>query len=236
MSVVHLRTLPAQQQAVLSACSTASARWGAYLAGGTALALQLGHRPSEDLDWFTPETLAPAELLADVEALGLPVSVSQNDVGTFLATVGEVKFSVFRYRYRLVGPLVELSGAFEGARLAGFADLAAMKLAAVMGRATKRDYVDIHALLTLARMPLSAMLDAFRSKYPQADHRPALHALIYFADVEKQQMPIMHERTSWEDVKAGLVKAVDPEAPVARPKVRKPRTSRAGKRKPRHRE
>src|SRR5262245_34874793 len=102
---VHLRTIPGRQQAVLSACGTLSARCGAYLAGGTALALQLGHRQSEDLDWFTPETLAPDELLATVEALGFPLSVGQNDVGTFLATVGGVKFSVFRYRYRLVEPL-----------------------------------------------------------------------------------------------------------------------------------
>jgi hypothetical protein len=129
------------------------------------------HRQSDDLDWFTPETLAPAALLADVQALGFPVSVSQNDVGTFLAVVGGVKFSVFRYRYPMVESLVGLTGKFEGWRLAAFRDLAAMKLAAVMGRATKRDYVDIHALLTAAQMPLASMLESFRHKYQEADPR-----------------------------------------------------------------
>jgi hypothetical protein len=222
---VHLRTLPAQQQALLSACAKVSARWGAYLAGGTALALRLGHRQSEDLDWFTPETLAPDELLAAVERLGFPVSISQNEVGTFLATLGGVKFSVFRYRYPLVEPLVRLAGAFKGARLAGFKDLAAMKLAAVMGRATKRDYVDVHALLTAVGMPLSVMLDAFRAKYPRADHRPVLRALTYFGDVESQQMPVMHSRTTWKEVKAALVRAVDSESADARPRPNRPRAT-----------
>ena len=188
-TLVHLGTLPKQQQAVLRACAAPTARWGAYLAGGTALALQLGHRRSDDLDWFTHETLKPDELLADIAALGFAVAVSQNDLGTFLGVVGDVKFSVFRYRYRMVERPTVLTGGFAGCRLAGFHDLAAMKLAAIMGRATKRDYVDLHALLTTGEMSLVAMLEAFSSKYPEADTRPALRALVYFADVEKQRMP-----------------------------------------------
>jgi hypothetical protein len=94
----HWNTLPAQQQRVLRACAGPTQRWKAYLASGTALALHLGHRRSEDLDWFTPATLDPGQLLADVKAMGFPLKLVQNDASTFLAIVGRVKFSVFRYR------------------------------------------------------------------------------------------------------------------------------------------
>lgn len=86
----------------MRACAETSRKWSAYLAGGTALALQLGHRQSEDLDWFTPESLAADDVLAGILKIGLDVDVKQNDPGTFLATVGGVKFSVFRYRYRVL--------------------------------------------------------------------------------------------------------------------------------------
>jgi hypothetical protein len=72
--------------------------------------LHLGHRQSEDLDWFTPRTVAPDDLLVDVHGLGFPTTVNQNDEGTFLATVGDVKFSVFRYRYPMIDSFVEVEG------------------------------------------------------------------------------------------------------------------------------
>ncbi len=200
----HLALLPPAQQAILRACKTASGRWGAYLAGGTALALQLGHRQSEDFDWFTPRTLDPASLLADIQGLGFAVDVDQNAAGTFVGRVGGVSFSVFRYRYPLVGRATRL----EGCRIASFRDLAAMKFAAVLGRATRRDYLDIHALLVIKRMRLSEMVDAFRTKFPSADVREALRGLSYFGDVEKQRMPILHVEVRWEDVKADILHAV----------------------------
>ncbi len=135
---LHPETLVANQTAVLAASGAATARWEAYLAGGMAAALQLGHRVSADFDWFTRKTLDPAGLLADVRSLGFPVQVRQNDQGTFLGQVGGIDYSVFRYRYDTVGSPVS----FEGCSLASLTDIGAMKLAAICQRATKRDYVD----------------------------------------------------------------------------------------------
>jgi hypothetical protein len=81
---VHWEVLTSDQQHVLTASATISQRWGAYLAGGAGLALQLGHRRSADFDWFTPKTLPPSEVLKDVQTLGLPMQIRQNDEGTFL--------------------------------------------------------------------------------------------------------------------------------------------------------
>ena len=146
---LHWEALPARQREVLRACVGPTHRWRAYLAGGTALALHLGHRQSEDLDWFTPETLDTDDLLAIVTGMGFPVEIDQNQTGTFLAVVGGVKFSVFRYRYDVLDPFVDA----KGVNLASIRDLAAMKLTALIGRATKRDYVDIHELLVGGTRP-----------------------------------------------------------------------------------
>jgi hypothetical protein len=77
--------------------------WGAYLAGGLAITLQLGHSISADFDWFTANTIPPQKMLDDIKATGLTVSVRQNDEGTFLGQVGGIEYSVFRYRYDVVG-------------------------------------------------------------------------------------------------------------------------------------
>ena len=97
---MHPEALTAEQQAVLLASAPVSRKWGAYLAGGSALALHLGHRRSVDLDWFTKNTIEPIALLKDITSLGLPVAVTQNTEGTFLGRVGSVQYSVFRYRYK----------------------------------------------------------------------------------------------------------------------------------------
>jgi len=197
----HWKALPARQQAVFRACAEIARRWGAYLAGGTALALQLGHRQSEDLDWFTPQTVAPDHVLVDVHGLGFPTTVKQNDEGTFLATVGNVKFSLFRYRYPMIDSFVEV----EGIKLASPRDLAAMKMAALMGRATKRDYIDVHVLLTEGRLSLPEMVRAFEQKYPKHDVQGAVRALTFFDDVEGG-MPIMLAPTTWKKVTTDLAR------------------------------
>jgi hypothetical protein len=200
---LHWEALPARQREVLRACVGPTHRWRAYLAGGTALALHLGHRQSEDLDWFTPETLDTDDLLASVTGMGFPVEIDQNQTGTFLAVVGGVKFSVFRYRYDVLDPFVDA----KGVNLASIRDLAAMKLTALIGRATKRDYVDIHELLVGRHTTLPAMVQAFESKYPIAHASDALRAITFFDDVVGE-MPRMLTATTWEKVKADLCREV----------------------------
>ena len=193
------------QKVVLDASATITHSWDAYLAGGASLGLQVGHRRSIDFDWFTPKTLAPAALLEDLQSLGLPVQVRQNDEGTFLGQVGGVEYSVFRYRY----PLVAESAEFDGCALASLKDIAAMKMTAIVQRATKRDYVDLHALFTSGRVGLEDAVATMKAKFSVVDPSLALRALIYFADVERQPMPDMLAKTSWEYVKRGLVRIRD---------------------------
>jgi hypothetical protein len=202
---IHLEVLTDAQKKVLQASTGPAQAWGAYLAGGAATGLHIGHRRSEDLDWFTPNTIKPSALLKRLVETRLPIEVTQNDEGTFLGYVEGVKFSVFRYRYPLVAALVPV----DGAQLASLQDIAAMKLVAVVQRAEKRDYVDLHALLTERKIPLGVMFRALVKKAPQLDPAVAHRALGYFVDAEKTKMPEMLNATTWEKVKADLTREVN---------------------------
>ncbi|MBN2574773.1 MAG: nucleotidyl transferase AbiEii/AbiGii toxin family protein [Deltaproteobacteria bacterium] len=199
---LHPEVLTAAQRRVLKASTVPVRSWEAYLAGGAAAGLHLGHRRSDDFDWFTPATVNPGQLLQQLESTRLHVQVTRNEEGTFLGFVDDVKFSVFRYRYPLVAPLVSMGGA----QIASLPDIAAMKLVAVVQRAEKRDYVDIHAILLAREMSLAEMFRALVKKSPQLDPKVAQRALGHFADAEKTKMPQMLNATTWEKVKADLAR------------------------------
>lgn len=163
----HPEVLLPKQAVLLAGTGSLSRKWGAYLAGGAAAALQLGHRRSVDFDWFTRKTLPPEQVLEDVQSLRLPVDVRQNNEGTFLAQVGGVDFSVFRYPYELVGKPVS----FEGCELAPLNDIAAMKMTAIVQRAVKRDYVDLHVLFSTGRLSLTEVVSTMTRKFPDLTHR-----------------------------------------------------------------
>jgi hypothetical protein len=141
-------------------------------------------------------------MLDDIKATGLTVSVRQNDEGTFLGQVGGIEYSVFRYRYDVVGLAQEI----EGCRVASLEDIGAMKLAAICQRSVKRDYVDLHAILTAGGVNISDLVSVWKCKYPGKDVAFALRALAYFADVDKARMPEMVSRITWEEVKTDLEK------------------------------
>ncbi|MGD0838369.1 MAG: nucleotidyl transferase AbiEii/AbiGii toxin family protein [Polyangia bacterium] len=203
-SEIHFEALLPKQREVLTASAGPAKTWGAYLAGGLAVALQLGHRVSADFDWFTASTIPPDKLLADISATGLPVAVRQNDEGTFLAQVDGIEYSVFRYRYDVVAGLTEV----EGCQIASLEDIGAMKLAAICQRSVKRDYVDLHAILTSGSVSVDDLTNAWNRKYPGKDVGFALRALVYFADVDKARMPEMLVKTGWDKIKAELEKLV----------------------------
>jgi hypothetical protein len=199
----HREVLTPAQQRVLTASAPFAERWGAHLAGGAAAGLYFGHRRSVDLDFFTPKTLPPPELLDDLRAVGARVDIKQNTEGTFVGVVDGVQYSVFRYRY----PLLKPPASIDRCNVVSLDDLAAMKLAAICGRAVRKDYIDLHALLTKARMPLPKMLAAYRAKFSIRNVASVVRALSYFVDAEREPMPIMLVNTTWEEIKKTITRA-----------------------------
>ena len=136
--------------------------------------------------------------------MGFPVEVQQNDEGTFLSTVSGVSFTVFRYRYRLL----EAPAKLDGCKLASMLDLAAIKLLAIYQRGTKKDFIDVYAIMVARQLTLAQMLDAFCSKFGVSDTRGVLRALTFFGDADVLPMPHMLWSITWQEVKDGVSSAV----------------------------
>lgn len=169
----------------------------AYLAGGTALALQIGHRISVDLDFFTRQVFNETNLSKTLTSLSefIPDGTAKQ---TVWGTIHKTKFSIFYYEY----PLLEKTVVFEGIQLASLADIAAMKIHAIEDRGTRRDFVDVFFLAKT--FSLKDMIQFYQKKYRVTDDRlyAILRALDYFEDAEQEhQMPNMLVAVEWEGVK-----------------------------------
>lgn len=169
----------------------------AYLAGGTALALQLGHRISVNLDFFTREEIDEDVVSSDLTSLS-EFRESQRAWRTVLGTVGKTKFSIFYYKFNLIDALLS----FEGIRLAGKKDIAAMKIQAISDRGTKRDFIDTYLLAK--EFTLETMLDFYNQKFGVLDEKlySILKGLDYFVDADMEEMPKMLISIDWDEVKA----------------------------------
>jgi hypothetical protein len=177
-------------------------RAGFYLAGGTALALQLGHRHSVDYDWFTTETLAdPIGLAARIREGGLPLQITRAEEGSLHCRINEVRVSFLEYRYPLIAPLVKWTD--EACSLASLDDIAAMKLAAVAQRGSRKDIIDVYAL-ALRHKPISQLLSVYQKRYKIQDVTHVLYALNYFDDADKERTPPMLWDVNWRTIKATM--------------------------------
>lgn len=112
-----------------------------YLAGGTAISLQIGHRKSIDLDFFTRHEFNEDQWIQKLEK-NYNLELFNKDWQTIIGDIKNVKFSLFYYKYPLIKDLIQ----FENIKLASLEDLSAMKLDTVIARGTKRDLVDIYFL------------------------------------------------------------------------------------------
>jgi hypothetical protein len=161
------------------------------LYGGTAIALQLGHRQSEDFDFFSNRPLDPTRLVPAIAFL-TTATVTRREPNTFSCLVdrgGAVKLSFFGLPGvpRLSPPLIAPD---NGLRVASLLDLAGMKATAVQMRAEAKDYLDIDAILTDGRMDLPMALASARAIYGQQFNPLAtLKALVYFQDGTVRRLP-----------------------------------------------
>jgi hypothetical protein len=178
---------------------------GFHLGGGTALALQFGHRKSEDLDFFIERPFTPESLAAELRDAGVALEQPHTARGTLHAQVAGVSVSFLLYRYPLLGPLVNEPSSALG--MASLTDIAAMKLSAVAQRGTRKDFVDVYAL-SLRHAPLPVLLDAYRTRFGTNEVSGVLRGLAYYEDAEKQVMPRMLWRITWDEVKSSLAKQV----------------------------
>ncbi|MBM3293150.1 MAG: nucleotidyl transferase AbiEii/AbiGii toxin family protein [Candidatus Aminicenantes bacterium] len=176
-----------------------------YLAGGTGCALQLGHRTSRDLDFFSPEAFEPLDIQRELRRLG-EASPDYTDAGTWVGNFGTTKMSFIAYAY----PLLRPARPYQGIAVASLEDIGCMKVEAIAARGRKRDFIDLFFILSRAAMDLKTLLDLFRQKYGR-DRINLFHilkSLTYFVDAEADPDPLMLTELSWPDLKAFLAEQV----------------------------
>ena len=172
------------------------------LVGGTALALQICHRTSIDIDLFGKMNTDAFELNSILKSVGkvVPLKKSKN---IFIYLINDIKVEILNYPY----PWIE-DEVLEGeVRLAGKKDIAAMKLSAITGRGYKKDFIDLYFLLK--EYSLKTMLGFYNQKYRDGSEFLVLKSLTYFEDAEKNEMPLMIRKVNWTEVKDSIIKSVN---------------------------
>jgi predicted nucleotidyltransferase component of viral defense system len=170
------------------------------LVGGTALALIQGHRKSIDLDFFGIEKIDSDELITLLKSIGKlrEVKTSKRIDSLFL---DDVKIDIVRYPYEWIdSPLIE-----DNLRLASKKEIAAMKIAAIVNRGTKKDFIDLNELLDT--FSLNEIIDFYINKFKDSSIFFALKSVVYFDDAEDQEMPFMFNNITWQTVKDNIKKA-----------------------------
>lgn len=164
------------------------------LVEGTSLALQLGHRKSIDLDLFGILDADEFDILYAIQEIG-DTKLLHKSKNIIVYLINGIKTNFVRYSYQWL----EETCYVDGLKLASKRDIAAMKLAAITGRGTKKDFIDIYFLLR--EFSLKEMIDLYNNKYSDGSSFLVLKSLGYFADAENDPMPVMLKTVSWELVK-----------------------------------
>ncbi|MBR5037872.1 MAG: nucleotidyl transferase AbiEii/AbiGii toxin family protein [Prevotella sp.] len=173
------------------------------LVGGTSLALQYGHRSSVDLDFFGKLDDDMFVLRDCLKSMGqLLVIKETRNIRVYDLDGVKIDFVDYSRYPWLTDAVIE-----DGMRLASPQDIAAMKINAIEGRGTRKDFVDIYFLMQ--HYSLEGVLSFYQEKYPENSLFRALMSLSYFEDAEKQVMPKMFSPVSWDEMKAYIIKEVE---------------------------
>lgn len=199
MSEYYWNTITPAMRTVLAGFARSKLSKEFYLAGGTALALQLGHRLSVDLDFFSPTQ-------EDIPALMEPLRhamkefspiLSDSSWGNLVFLANNVRVGFYGYGYELVKPVLQA----EGIALASVEDIALMKMDALLSRASRKDFHDLYAICR--RISLRELLALAPHKYPSFrdfEAQMARHMISFERADQESTMPLIEE-VEWETVK-----------------------------------
>jgi hypothetical protein len=190
------KTLPKNGEKILDLLNKDNLLNDFYLAGGTGLALQIGHRKSMDFDFFSKNKFDTNYYITRLHNLG-DFNLLDEAKGTVTGTLYNVKISFFHYNYPLLWNLDN----FNEIKVADIKDIGLMKFTAIAGRGTKKDFIDLY-YIAKNHISLSKLFSHFDDKYGSTYNRyHILKSLIYFDDAENDKEPEMLEEMKWKSVK-----------------------------------
>lgn len=176
-----------------------------YLAGGTALALQVGHRESVDLDFFNPSSdFSEARLVGRFKQADWRTNFIKE--ATIYGKLLGAKISFIGYPFFI--PKQEPFW-YGSVRVLGPRDIAVMKIIAISQRGKKRDFVDLYWYAN-NRQSLAEVVPLIIGQYPNTNHNlhHILRSLTYFDEAEKDPMPQINFVVTWQQIKAYFRKEV----------------------------
>lgn len=180
-----------------------------YLAGGTALALQLGHRISVDFDFFSSEPIEK-NLLLKIKKLFPDKTIfpSVNNPQELTIFIDEVKITFLQYPFPLMIELVN----YEGVKILDIKEIAATKAYTVGRRGSLKDYVDLYFIVFDNYAILAEIIEIAEKKYGgEFNSRLFLEQLIYLDDVEEAEILFLKDKISKNivaDFFAGEIKKI----------------------------
>jgi hypothetical protein len=204
----HFETLPRQTKKAFDFLSQAEwlrdSDW--YLAGGTALALQVGNRKSVDLDFFTEKKDFDAERLLTHFLGNKDWKTTLREEGTIYGELFGAKVSFIAYPFFLPKQSPAQYGVL---RILSPIDIAVMKIIAISQRGRKRDFFDLYWCAHHVE-PIEATLRRLKVQYPTVahDYNHILKSLVYFEDAESDPMPEISFPADWKKVKEFFLKEI----------------------------
>ncbi len=206
MPQFHENILVPEQQALLRSLGPFANQRGYYLAGGTAVALRLGHRRSIDFDWFAESpSVPPSQIEADLSAAGLGYTARSRSSNLLDGQIAGIRTTFVHYNYPMLTP-PELWPDY-GCQVASLTDLACMKLSAIAQRGSRKDFIDAFTIFN-GVLSLADALAWYRQKFRLTSIAPVLVGLTYFDDAEPESMPQMLVNVEWARVKRFFVDSV----------------------------
>ena len=171
------------------------------LVGGTALALQIGHRNSVDIDLFGRHELNELMMSHTLRRFEQSQKLGgSQSIQVFL--IEDIKVDFVNYPYPWIKPpIVE-----DNIRMAAPEDIAAMKIAAITQRGSRKDFIDLYFLLQ--QFSLTEIMNFYKEKITDGNEWLALRSIPYFKDADQQPTPTLFRDIAWGDVKTYIAEAV----------------------------
>ncbi|MCX5859483.1 MAG: nucleotidyl transferase AbiEii/AbiGii toxin family protein [Proteobacteria bacterium] len=175
-----------------------------YLAGGTGLALQLGHRKSADFDFFSADPFNPDALLEHIR----PAKTLLVQEGTIHCELDQVKLSFLFYRQPLVYPSIS----WKGIKLSDWKDITAEKFKSVSQRGSKKDFYDLYAILQM-KLSIEEACGIFKTRFASSGLNlyHVLKSLTFFEETEGEPDPMLiinKSEWNWKKIKNYFVKNI----------------------------
>ncbi len=206
---MYRKTIPDTVWRVLLGLSSFGSMRSSYLAGGSGLALQLGHRVSVDLDFFFPQGSDYRDVLEELPSLEMSAIVMGQTSGHCELMIDGVKVDFIRERIPLKHPPNTLTLGDASVTVADPVDIGRLKLFSIASRGSKKDFIDLYCV-TRAVLPLADLLAEVveDQKGIRFNRLLFLKGLVDFEEADREVSPILLWDLSWVRVKEDLSKEV----------------------------